>query len=192
MSRILELLNEREFIVQNSNKEILSTYQSKLLELITMHFGLEHKPDISWVSIDRYPSPKSTRHVRITGVTYQNIEDGKLKRDDNIKFFSIILPVTKLENSNVDELYTAFKFLSTMKERLGTEKWLEMLDSEEIQESILKGDFDFEKHVENTEDLMEVMTRPDEILGFDATKLTDDQLKSLEIHKSSIKGEWIV
>ena len=180
MSELLDKLSNRDKIYNEISLEILSHYKDKLDKAI--QFFIKDDRQLEWTSIR--VADKGNKFVIISGSLLLNVNDivtfsdgtSYKLTDENQNFkqsLELLIPITILENGTSEELY---KKIGDYHQLCG------ILSLSNLIDLINKINCSDLSEILNNDHVIDRITRPEKVAGFNTNNMTDDQIKQLMLY----------
>lgn len=187
--KVRTLLEYRDVTYSKINSDIFNIFENQLIKAVKLFIQNDRRivlEDISASSVED--------HIRISAFSIPNLgdildtDDGKLvvtqSNVDSLKVPMILtIPDRLLDNPDYKAIYRFISALSDLNNKMKPEEVVEIIKTTKLED--LNGYYNLEDHTK----IVEVLTAPTSIDGFDTTNLSDYQKMQMKIFmdKSTIQ-----
>lgn len=183
---LLLLIQKRDFDFNTFNRKIIESFAKKLTTAVQM--GMSDKRPIRWTRVYAYKPIQG--FVAVIGYVEIRVGDMlQLAGDEQVliteanigQFYNkarYIVNHKVLQHGNVDALHQHLVFVNELRAKATDEEIVEILSNEVYDETSLLAN-------PQLQPILDQLTRPKIVEDFDATVLTDEQLRGLRAHSKA-------
>lgn len=181
-------LEKRLSLLEKYHKRILSTYSETLTRTIEIIY--EVKANVEWVKIEKFSHDSNFAYIRGNAVVPKGSTLKDRVLDEDMDFMiAVTIQISMLEDGSTPyQIAEAVHRLNMIKQIMG-DQFSELLKDpkftiEKLNEFVKEPDVE---HVHIPTNTKSKIVEDEELLGFDLSGLTEQQIQSLKLHQMRIK-----